>query len=65
MTATELKKMPPEEKKELFYNTQRADSEPINSEKNSIDAVIEGYTNTEILLDDMRELKEELSDIMV
>jgi len=64
MTASELKGMSTEDKRKLYYNTIRIDSVPINSEKDSINTVIERYANTEMPLDDMSELKKELSEII-
>ena len=64
MTAFELKGMSTEDKRKLYYNTIRIDSVPINSEKDSINTVIERYANTEMPLDDMSELKKELSEII-
>jgi hypothetical protein len=64
MTATELRKMSPEQKEGLFYSIPRTTSVPINCEKDPINVVIEQYANTKIPLDDIQVLRKELSEII-
>jgi len=65
MTVAELKRLSPEQKNKLFYEIPESTSSgPINSEKDTIDAVIEQYTNTKIALDDVQILRKELSEII-
>ena len=58
MTATELRRMPSEQKKGLFFDIPvSVSSGPINSEKDPINVVIEQYANTKIPVDDIPTLK--------
>ena len=64
MTSAELRRMSSEQKEKLYSNIpKRVSTVPINSEKDDIKTVIDEYTKTEILLDDIPVIKKELSEM--
>jgi len=65
MTVGELVKMPPEERAALYDRAQGNNNpDAINSEAVSIESMIDAYDKTEIPLDDMGALTEDILAVL-